>query len=761
MTPEKLIPIMTPLLALPLAAAAQQARPNIVVMIADDCTYRDLGCYGSVNSTTPNIDRLASEGMRFTNFYQAAPMSSPTRQCLMTGVYPVRNGAYPNHARVTNPDVLSVVQHMKAEGYRVALQGKRHFSPLELFDYEFLSGENMDVNPGKIRPFLEDVKASGEPFVLFICSHQPHTPWNMGDRDAIDPDKLVLPEYFVDTPETRTDFRNYLAEVNYMDGQVGAVDKLLEETGFKDNTVFFFTSEQGNSFPFAKWTLYDMGIHTGMIVRWPGVIPAGCTSDALAEYVDMVPTMIDIAGGDPSGKDLDGRSFLKVLKGETKKHKSEVYAVHTTRGIIHGVEGYGIRSVRDERYTYIRNLTPDALFRCEFINLSKPTWSSWVKAATTDERAANLVTRYQKRPAEELYDRKNDPDMLHNLAGTRKVAKIQKRLSAKLDAWMEAQGDKGAQTELEAFEHQNLGQKGAQEKFNAAYRGPMMLADPFIIEVDGIYYAYGTGSPDGILVYRSIDLEHWDGPCGNVGGGLALSKKDSQAARNFWAPEVYRMDDGKYAMVYSAETRIRIAFSDSPMGPFTGEVTYTPDQNSIDNHIFVDDDGQAYMYWVRFGLGKGNEIRVAKLSADWKSIVSEQIECLHAELGWETKLGLVTEGPFILKHAGKYYLTYSANDFKSKDYAVGYAVSDSPLGPWRRYEGNPVMVRPQGLPGSGHHAFFTNHAGDTYVVYHVHFSDEKVAPRRTMISPYRFEGPAGSEPVLVIDTEFIIKPIIY
>lgn len=444
------------------AAAADSRRPNIVVMIADDCTYRDLQCYGSVNSTTPNIDRLAAEGMRFLNFFQATPMSSPTRQCLMTGLYPVRSGAYPNHAFVKE-GTHSVVQYMRAAGYRTALQGKRHINPREVFDFEYLSAPRMDVDTAKIRPFIEDAGAKGEPFCLFVCSHQPHIPWNQGAPGAIDPDKLVLPSYLVDTPETRADFRRYLAEVNFLDKQVGAVCDLLREQGADQNTVFIFTSEQGNSMPFAKYTCYDMGLQTGMIVRWPGVVKAGSTCDALAEYVDVTPTLIQIAGAKPD-KSLDGRSFLKLLTQEKREHKKEVYGIQTTRGTNNGSPFYAIRSVRDKRYVYIRNLTPEAEFRSATSDMNDPLWRSWVTAAATDQTARQLVYRYQHRPAEELYDRTSDPDQQRNLAGDKRYAKVKRALARKLDDWMRAQGDRGQQTEMEAFAHQTADRLKAQRR---------------------------------------------------------------------------------------------------------------------------------------------------------------------------------------------------------------------------------------------------------------------------------------------------------
>lgn len=430
----------------------KKERPNIVIMIADDCTFRDLGCYGSTNSRTPNIDRLAQEGIRFTNFFQAAPMSSPTRHCLMTGQYPVRNGAYPNHA-FAKEGTLSVVQYLRKEGYRVALQGKRHIAPREVFDYEYLSGGNADVDTSKIRPFITDALEKDQPFCLFVCSHQPHTPWNKGDASRFDADKLDLPPYYVDTPQTREGLTKYYAEISFMDSELGAVLDLLEETGTADNTVMFFTSEQGNSLPFAKWTCYDMGLQTGMIVRWPGVIKPGSTCDAIAEYVDVVPTFIDIAGGSrPEG--LDGKSFLGLLTGKEDRIKDYSYALQTSRGTINGPEYYGIRSVRNERYIYIRNLTPEAEFSCALTTEKDPIWKSWTDKALTDPDAAALVDRYLHRPAEELYDRVKDPYQQHNLIGKKKYEPVRAELAAALEAWMQNQGDRGQETELEAKEHQ-------------------------------------------------------------------------------------------------------------------------------------------------------------------------------------------------------------------------------------------------------------------------------------------------------------------
>lgn len=434
-----------------------QDQPNIVFVMADDLTYFDVGAYGSKDAITPNIDALAEEGLKFNKFYQAVPMCSPTRHNLMTGIYPVRSGAYPNHTFVEE-GTKSIVQHLRPLGYRVALSGKRHLSPKSVFDFEYLGkGKNPDFS--LVDGFIKDASEKQEPFCLFLTSNEPHTPWNKGNPEMFDPETVDLPPYFVDTEETREAFVNYLAEINYLDQQVEEALDLLDKYGIADNTIFIFTSEQGNSFPFAKYTNYNSGLQTAFIVRWPGVISEGRTTDAVADYTDVVPTFIDIAGGEiPAG--LDGQSFLKVLKGESKEHKDYSFGMQTTRGIFQGSEYFGIRSVTDGRYRYIMNLTPEA----EFVNL--PTspkkaadwWKSWEEAAKTDPLAKARVRAYRKRPAFELFDSKADLYSMNNLAGKPEYKEIEQRLKEELIAWMEYCGDEGNKTELEAKEHQRMNQ---------------------------------------------------------------------------------------------------------------------------------------------------------------------------------------------------------------------------------------------------------------------------------------------------------------
>lgn len=434
--------------------AAAESKPNFLFIIADDCTFRDIGCYGG-QAHTPNIDRLASEGMKFSQCFQSAPMCSPTRHNIYTGLYPVKSGAYPNHTFVQD-GTKSVVHYLKPLGYRVALSGKRHISPQNAFPFEY-SGKDNNPDLEAIDTLLSECNESETPFCLFACSNEPHSPWNKGDASRYDPAKVKLPPYFVDTADTRDDMSKYLAEITYYDWQVGECLKLLDKHGVAENTMVVVVSEQGSSFPFGKWTCYDTGLQSACLVRWPGKIKPGSVSDALIEYIDILPTFVDAAGGKPVAA-LQGKSLVPVLSGETNRHKDFVFGEMTTRGIINGSPYFGIRSVRSDKFKYIVNFTPDVRFTNACTK--SEAFRSWEqKAEAGDADAADKVRRYYHRPAEELYAISEDTYEWTNLAGDPKFADVKSELKVQLDAWMSAQGDKGQETELAALEHQGSGRE--------------------------------------------------------------------------------------------------------------------------------------------------------------------------------------------------------------------------------------------------------------------------------------------------------------
>jgi len=430
--------------------AGKKRKPNFVFIIADDCTFRDIGCYGG-QAHTPNIDKLASEGMRFTHCFQAAPMCSPTRHNIYTGLYPVKSGAYPNHA-FAKDGTKSVVQYLKPLGYRVALSGKRHISPAEVFPFEY-SGRKNNPDFEVIDKLMGECKESETPFCLFACSNEPHSPWNKGDASRYDAAKLELPPYFVDTEETRENMTRYLAEITYYDWQVGQILGLLDEHGLADNTLVIVVSEQGSSFPFAKWTCYDSGLQSAFIARWPGKIEPGTVSDAMIEYLDVLPTYIEAAGGTLPIV-LDGKSLLAVLFGRAKEHKQYVFGEMTTRGVINAPEHFGIRSIRSRKFKYVWNFTPEVKFQNAATRDKDVVFKSWRQKAESDADAADKVRRYEHRDGEELYDITKDQYEWNNLADDPMYAEVKIKLRNRLVEWMRATGDKGQQTELEAPEHQ-------------------------------------------------------------------------------------------------------------------------------------------------------------------------------------------------------------------------------------------------------------------------------------------------------------------
>lgn len=435
-------------------------KPNFVLIMADDCTVWDIGAYGSKDAITPNIDRLATEGMMMERCYQAAPMCSPTRHNLLTGISPVKSGAYPNHTRLDS-GVQSVGHHLGALGYNVALAGKRHIGPRSAFPMNFI-GEGSQIDFTLVEKYLGERKTDEEPFALFLMSNEPHTPWDKGDVSLFDRKKIELPYWFPDTKATRANYVKYLAEINYLDGQVGKAMTLLEKYGFDENTLVIFLSEQGSSWPLAKWTLYEAGVKSAMIAWMPNKIKAGVTSKAIVEYQDILPTFIEMAGGTVPGE-IDGKSLLPVLNKSSIKIKDYSFSIQTTRGIIKGSDHFGIRSVVGEDYRYIWNLTPEVPFLNAVNNgkNAKSGWfQTWISLAEKDERAAKIVHKYKYRPGEvELYNIKKDKWCMDNLANDPAYDEIKEELKNELVGWMKKNGDLGKETEMLALEHRRKKKK--------------------------------------------------------------------------------------------------------------------------------------------------------------------------------------------------------------------------------------------------------------------------------------------------------------
>ena len=438
------------------------SKPDILLFIADDMTSIDCEPYGNKDVHTPNLAKLAKEGLSFDNMNNATAMCGPTRQSLYTGLFPVKNGSYPNHAQVYD-NIVSVVQHFKKIGYRVALIGKQHYAPMANFPFEYLGGRNSDNGKGQDVELADAEKwinkDTSKPYLLIVASNQPHGPWNRGDAKQYDASKITVAPYMVDTKETRDDLVKYYAEITYMDSLVGSCTRIVEKQKNKDNTLFLFASEHGSSMPFGKWTCYNMGLKSAFIARWPKVIKPDTRTDILAQYIDVVPTLFEVAGGNPEtlrgNKEetmkLDGKSFYATLNGKPKEVRDYVYGVHTTRGIKNGSDNYPVRSIQDHNYKLIWNLQFNEPFLSSGSQPKNKLYNSWLKATNTTPKQAAHAKLYRNRPEYELYNIKKDVYELDNLADDKALNSVKIKLVSELKKWMLDQGDKGIKTEAEAL----------------------------------------------------------------------------------------------------------------------------------------------------------------------------------------------------------------------------------------------------------------------------------------------------------------------
>jgi len=346
----------------------------------------------------------------------------------------------------------SLPHYLRPLGYRVGLAGKVHVKPPQAFPFDQVEGFDPScvrdpTKPHDLGALRDYISADGhdDPFCLVVALVEPHIPWVMGDASPYPPKEIELPPNLADTPATRAHFSDYLAEITYMDRQIGDILAALRKSGSEEDTLVVFSSEQGAQFPGCKWTNWNTGLHTALVAAWPGRIPEGARTDALVQYADIAPTLVDLAGGELSPA-FDGSSFAGVLRGEARTHREFAYGMHNNLP-----EGprYPIRSVTDGRFRYIRNLLPEELYLEKHLmgggRLNNPYWASWVGAnPLRNRRAYERVRRFQRRPAEQLYHTAKDPYELENLAGDPALAEVQTKLGSALDGWLDEQADPGA-----------------------------------------------------------------------------------------------------------------------------------------------------------------------------------------------------------------------------------------------------------------------------------------------------------------------------
>jgi arylsulfatase A-like enzyme len=438
----RLVCILVLLTALTSVAAKTDRPPDIVIFLTDDQSQLDAAPYGS-GLRTPNMQRIADNGLTFTRAFVASPSCAPSRAALLTGLMPARNGAEPNHAK-PRPEIKKWPAYFQDLGYEVVAFGKvSHYK--HTADYGFDHFEHDTFHDPKGVPAAVDFlkrrrRAEGKPLCIFVGSNWPHVPWPE-DTTSYDPAALTLPAGSIGTRATRRWRARYAAAVTKADEELGLVYDTARAT-LGENVLFMFSSDHGAQWPFGKWNLYDAGIRVPLMISWPGVVKPMQRTAAMVSWVDLLPTLIEIAGGKPP-TDLDGKSFARVLRGKADQHREEIYTTHSGDG---RWNIYPMRSVRTERWKYILNLHPEFAFTTHIDlpgNLGQRGYfASWEAAAATNAQATGILKRYHERPAEELYDLEADPDEQRNLAANPGQAKRLKQMRAELEAWMQLQGDR-------------------------------------------------------------------------------------------------------------------------------------------------------------------------------------------------------------------------------------------------------------------------------------------------------------------------------
>ncbi len=420
------------------ASTVLASPPHIVVFLSDDHTIGDSSLYGSSEVSTPNMERLAAAGMTFDRAFVASPSCAPSRAALLTGMMPARNGAEANHSR-PKAEIKKLPAYLQELGYEVISFGKvGHYvqTPEYGFDLAKHFKYHEDIAVSKACEWLQ-ARSSDKPLCLFVGTNWPHVPWPKAEAYSVN--DVTIPVNHIDTPATRKARAKYLEAVRTMDRELGEVYDLSRDI-LGEDTLFIHTSDHGAQWPFGKWTLYDEGIRTPLVVAWPGHIAAGVRTDAMVSWVDLLPTIVEAAGGTVD-ESIDGRSILPVLLGKTETHRDAIYTVHSGDG---DFNVYPMRSVRTAQFKYIRNLHPEFKFASHVTKVTKREdiyWPSWVTKAMNDAGAAAIVKAYSERPAEELYDIAADPLEQTNLAENPEFADTLATLRSSLDQWMTEQGD--------------------------------------------------------------------------------------------------------------------------------------------------------------------------------------------------------------------------------------------------------------------------------------------------------------------------------
>ncbi len=399
------------------ASATAQDKPNFVLMIADDVSWDDIGCYGNNQVKTQNIDRIAGSGIQFTNFFLTASSSSPSRNSIITGRYPHNTGGAELHT--LPPDyMISFPEILRQNGYYTAHAGKFHMGNYARRGFDIINENNKLNGDGGEELWIKCLqeRAQGKPFLMWFAAYDAHRVWGPNEYSGThDPQKTTPPYYLAQGNKTKGDLSKYYDEIARFDHYVGLVYEELVRQNVIDNTVIIIMADNGRPFPHNKTRVNDRGLKSPFIIHWPeGAGRKNQVCQALVSSIDIAPTVLELAGLD-APVSIQGFSFAKLLSKPSRKFRNYVFAEHNW----HDYEAHE-RMVRTKDFLYVLNSRPQFPQSGPADAVGSPSYeeldSLWKINGLTRQQA-DIFTA--PRPNEELYNNKTDPDQYYNLAGNK------------------------------------------------------------------------------------------------------------------------------------------------------------------------------------------------------------------------------------------------------------------------------------------------------------------------------------------------------
>ncbi len=409
-------------------------RPNILVFVADDAGWRDFGCYGNPNISTPNIDALAANGLKVKRAFLTTSQCSPTRTSLLTGEFAHTLRTEDLHTPLV-PEKKTVAAYLGPAGYYTGLIRKSHIGSDAIKQFNYFHPSRDESQHPEFSEFLN--QSVGKPFFLWYAFVDPHRDYKEGAFDPPhNPDKVVVPPYLADTPSTRKDLAMYYDEIGRMDKNIGIAVAELRKRGLLDNTLIVFITDNGKPFTRAKGTLYDEGIRSPLIFHWPKQIAKGRQSDEMISLINLAPTFLDLAGvKTPSS--MYGRSLRKLIEGELFEGDQHVFSERNW----HDCDEH-MRSVRSDSFKLIKNAYIEWPHGTAADLAGSPSHQELLKL-----KKEGKLNDYQRlifevpRPVIELYNIIEDPYELNNLAYDAQYRGVIRRMYGALVNWMEATQD--------------------------------------------------------------------------------------------------------------------------------------------------------------------------------------------------------------------------------------------------------------------------------------------------------------------------------